>query len=341
MKYEAVTIKDIAKTLGLSTSTVSRALRDSYEISAETKLKVLEYAQQINYKPNPIALSLKEKKSRTIGVIVCEIANSFFSQVINGIESIANKKGYNVIIAQSLESAERELTDLQFLTSRSVDGIIISLAASTKDFSVLNELKEKGMPLVFFDRIVNEIDTHKIIVDNFMGAYEATKHLIEKGHRKIAAIAGAEGLSITKERLAGYKKALADYTIIDMPKDFIQYCAYGGMNVNEVEDAVNKFLCVTEKPTAILATSDKLTTGCMRVLNAKAIQIPREIALIGFSNNDLTEMLSPALSVVRQPAYEMGVTAMEILLETIESKRPVTNFETRKLSTQLIARAST
>src|SRR5215510_103089 len=167
MKFEAVTIKDIAKALGLSTSTVSRALRDSYEISPETKKLVLEYAQKINYHPNPIALSLKERRSRTIGIIVAEIANSFFSQIINGIESIAYSKGYNVIIAQSRESFDREMMNLQYLTSRSIDGLIISVSTETKDFSYLKELHERGMPIVFFDRIVDEIETHKVTVDSY------------------------------------------------------------------------------------------------------------------------------------------------------------------------------
>src|SRR5687767_1788518 len=174
MKFEAITIKDIAKALGLSTSTVSRALRDSYEISPETKKMVLEYAEKHHYKPNPIALNLKERRSQSIGVIVCEIANSYFSQVINGIESIAYQFGYNVIIAQSRESYEREIMNLQYLTSRSIDGLIISVSTETTDFSFLKELKEKKMPMVFFDRIVSEIDTHKVTADNFKGAYDAT-----------------------------------------------------------------------------------------------------------------------------------------------------------------------
>ncbi|HLF47470.1 MAG TPA: LacI family DNA-binding transcriptional regulator, partial [Chitinophagaceae bacterium] len=210
MKFEAVTIKDIAKALGFSTSTVSRALRDSHEISPETKKLVLEYAEKINYHPNPIALSLKERRSRSIGVIVCEIANSFFSQTINGIESIAYNNGYNVIIAQSRESFDRELLNLQFLTSRSIDGLIISVSTETKDFSFFKELNQKGLPIVFFDRIADEINTHKVIADNFKGAYEATVHLINKGHRRIAAISNPEILSITKERLGGYKSALLD-----------------------------------------------------------------------------------------------------------------------------------
>src|ERR1700733_4421514 len=186
MKFEAVTIKDIAKALGLSTSTVSRALRDSYEISPETKQVVLEYARQINYRPNPIALSLKEKRSRSIGVIVSEIAKSFFSQIINGIESIAYSKGYNVIISQSRESYEREVINIDFLSSRSVDGFLISVSTETKDFTHITDLHDKGLPIVCFDRIVEAIGTHKVIVDNYKGAYDATTHLIKNGYKRIA-----------------------------------------------------------------------------------------------------------------------------------------------------------
>lgn len=340
MKFEAVTIKDIARALGLSTSTVSRALRDSHEISPETKKMVLDYAEKINYHPNPIALSLKERRSRSIGVIVCEIANSFFSQVINGIESIAYKNGYNVIIAQSRESVEREMLNLQYLTSRSVDGLILSVSTETKDFGYLKELSSRGMPIVFFDRIVDELNTHKVIVDNYKGAYDATAHLIGCGYRKIAAISNPSVLSIAKERLAGYRAALTDHRL-PVDESLIRYCAHGGMLLEEVETAVNELLSVTEKPQAILATSDKLTTGCLRTLKARNLSVPDDMGLIGFSNTDLTELLSPALSVIRQPAFEMGEVATSLLLQQIESKKPITEFQTRVLPTELFIRAST
>jgi len=340
MKFEAVTIKDIAKALGLSTSTVSRALRDSYEISPETKKLVLEYAEKINYHPNPIALSLKERRSRSIGVIVCEIANSFFSQVINGIESIAYKNGYNVIIAQSRESLERELINLQYLTSRSVDGLIISVSTETRDSSYLRELHDKGMPIVFFDRIVDEIQTHKVIVDNFKGAYDATNHLISCGYTNIAAVNSASVLSIAKERLAGYKAALSDHGI-EPDESLIKFCLHGGMIVEEVEQVINELFAQPSPPDAIFATSDKLTTGCLRNLKARGLSVPADIGLVGFSNTDLTELLDPPLSVIRQPAFEMGEIAISLLLQLIESKRPVTDFETRVLPTELLLRNST
>jgi DNA-binding LacI/PurR family transcriptional regulator len=339
MKFEAVTIKDIAKALGLSTSTVSRALRDSYEISPETKKKVLEYAEKINYHPNPIALSLKERRSRSIGVIVCEIANSFFSQVINGIEAIAYNNGYNVIIAQSRESSDREMMNLQYLTSRSIDGLIISISAETRAFDYFKELHEKGMPIVFFDRIVDEIDTHKVIVDNFKGAYDATLHLVQNGYRRIAAVANAGSLSIARDRLAGYKAALTE-SGIPFEESMVKFCPHGGMLLGEVEEAVNELLQLQPAPEAIFASADKLTTGCLRILKAKNISVPDDMALVGFSNTDLTELLDPPLTVIRQPAFEMGEVAISQLLHLINSKHPVTDYETKVLATELLIRDS-
>lgn len=339
MKFEAVTIKDIAKALGLSTSTVSRALRDSYEISAETKQLVLECAEKLNYKPNPIALSLKEKRSRSIGVVVCEIANNFFSQLINGIESIAYDKGYNVIVAQSRESYEREVIDLQFLASRSVDGLIISLSTETTDLTHIKALHERGMPIVLIDRINDEIDTHKVIVDNYKGVYEATEHLIKNGFKRIAAIAGSEFLSITNERLAGYHDALKAHNI-SFSKEYVQHCFYGGMVFSEVEEAVNKLLTLKQKPDAVITTSDKLTTGCLKTLKRRGLHVPKDMAVIGFSNSDIMELFDPPLTYIRQPAEDMGRDAIDLLLQLVESKRPVKEFEKRVLSPQLVVGVS-
>ena len=294
MKFEAITIKDIARALGLSTSTVSRALRDSYQISPETKKLVLDYAKKINYSPNPIALSLKEKRSRSIGVIVCEIANSFFSQAINGIESIAYDRGYNVIITQSHESYEREVNDLQFLASRSIDGLLISVSSETKDFEHLMKLQNKGLPIVFFDRILEDIETHKVMVNNFKGSFDATSHLIKNGYRHIAHLANSDSLSITKERIAGYREALKHHGD-EIIESNIQHCAHGGMIYQEVEQALDQMLQQKVIPDAVFAAGDKLTTGFLRYFKAKGIKVPEDIALAGFSNLDLTDLLNPSL----------------------------------------------
>lgn len=339
MKFEPVTIKDIGKALGLSTSTVSRALRGSYEISAETKKLVLEYAEKINYRPNPIALSLKERRNHSIGIIVCEIANNFFSQAINGIESIAYNRGYHVIISQSHESFERETVIVDHMASRSVDGLLVSLSSGTKDHTHFKQLYEKGLPIVFFDRIANEIITHKVTADNFKGAYDATEHLIKNGFKRIGHVTSAPYLSISVERLEGYKEALRNNNI-DYDEKLVQFCNEGGMNYDEVEEALKKIFKLKPKVDALFTAGDRITTTTMQALQKLNKRIPDDVAVIGFTNTTLGDIFNPPLSVVRQPAFEMGQVATELLISMIESKRPVTEFETKALHTELIVRES-
>jgi LacI family transcriptional regulator len=338
MKFESATIKDIAKALNLSTSTVSRALRGSYEISADTKKQVLEYAEKINYRPNPIALSLKERRSRAIGIVVSEIANNFFSEAINGIESIAYNCGYHVIITQSHESQERERVNVEHLASRGVDGLLISLSSESVDISYIKELHEKGLPIVFFDRITNEIETHKVVANNYLGAFHATEHLIYQGFKKIAHITSSPYLSISQERLNGYKAALEKHGLA-FNESLVKYCNHGGMIVAEVEDALNSLYKSKTKPDAIFAAGDRLTLVCFSILKTMK-QKKFEPGFAGFTNTKVGDLISPALTVVRQPAFEIGQTAIELLIQMIESKRPVTEFETRVLETNLIIRES-
>ena len=339
MKFEAITIKDIARALDLSVSTVSKALRGSHEIGEETKQAVLKYAREHNYKPNPIAQSLKKGHSRSIGIIVCNIDNNFFSQVINGIESIAQSKGYNVIITQSRESYEKEVSNSEHLSSRSVDGLIISLSAETKNIDHLKRLHEKGLPIVFFDRVTDEIPTHRIIANNFKGAYEATRHLIQQGCQRIAHVTSSDSLSITAERLAGYKQALLDAgrSIDDR---YIKFCLHGGMIREETYQAIAELLQLPERPDAIFTASDRLSTTTLSQLRTMQIPIPCEIALVGFTNSISADIFNPSLTSVVQPALEMGQQATEMLVSLIESRRPVTQFEKRVLETQLQIRDS-
>lgn len=337
MKFESATIKDIAKALNLSTSTVSRALRGSYEISADTKKAVLEYAEKINYRPNPIALSLKERRTRAIGVVVSEIANNFFSQAINGIESIAYNRGYHVIITQSHESAEREKVNVEHMAARGVDGLLLSLSAETTDLGYLKEMHEKGLPMVFFDRVTDEIETHKVVANNYLGAFHATEHLIYGGYKRIAHITSAPFLSITKERLEGYKAALEKHAV-PFEESLVKHCHHGGMIVAEVEEALNELFKSKVKPDAIFTAGDRLTTVTFTTL--KRTKQKREVGFTGFTNTQVGDLFSPALTVVRQPAFEIGQTAIELLIQMIESKRPVTEFENRKLETELIVRES-
>jgi LacI family transcriptional regulator len=337
MKFEVATIKDIAKALNLSTSTVSRALRGSYEISAETKKQVLEYAQKINYHPNPIALSLKERKSRSIGIVVSEIANNFFSQAIAGIESIAYNKGYHVIISQSHESWERERTNIEYMAARGVDGILLSLSSETIDFTYLKELHGKGMPIVFFDRVSEQLHTHTVTANNYQGSLRATEHLIDQGFKKVAHITSTPYLSITQERLKGYKDALQKHHLPSQ-ESLVKYCPHGGMIQSEVENVILELFGSTNRPDAILTAGDRLTITCFGIL--KRLQLINDLGFVGYTNSQVGELFSPELTVVRQPAFEIGQNAIEYLIHIVESRRPVTSFEHKVLDTDLIIRAS-
>jgi len=335
--FEPSTLKDIAKALGLSTSTVSRALRDTHEISPETKKIVLEYAKKINYRPNPIALSLKERRSNSIGVVVSEVANHYFSQAINGIESIAYDRGYHVIITQTHESYDREIVNIQHLASRSVDGLLVSLSAETSDISHLKNLHDRGLPIVFFDRIAEEIDTHKIVANNEKGAFEATEQLINSGCKRIAHLTSSDHLSISIERLKGYKAALAKHNL-PINEAYIKHCPHGGMFYDEVETAVKELLNLKDKPDAIFVAGDRLSMGTLIVFKNLNIKVPSDMRIAGFSNSDVLDLLNPSLTSVRQPAFEIGQVATEMLIKLIESKYPVTEFEKKIMDTKMFIR---
>jgi len=334
--FKPITIKDIAHALELSPSTVSRALSDSYEINEETKKRVIEYAEKHNYRRNPIASSLRHGRSYSIGVVVCEVANSFFSQAIDGIESVAYGKGYHVIISQSHDAYEREVVNIQHLANRAVDGLLISMSAETKDFSHILKLHEQGLPIVFFDRVIDDFETHTVTSDNRKGAKQATLSLIDRGFKKIAHLANAPHLSITAERLEGYEEALRQ---CDIPLDesLIRYCHHGGRVQEEVDEAARYFINLREKPDAIFVASDRLSMGCLSAYNKL---MPREShpAVAGFSNSDVLDLLQPGFTCIRQPAFKMGQVAMEMLIQLIESRYPVYDFENIVLETELIQR---
>lgn len=332
-----VTIKDIAKALNLSTSTVSRALRGSYEISAETKQLVMEYAQRLHYQPNPIALSLKENRSRAIGVIIPQIANDFFSQVINGIEAVAHKRGYHVIIFQSHESFEREVTTVQQAVARKVDGLLISLSSQTNDVDHLREDQLNGLPVVQFDRVSAALNATKVVADNFGGAFAATEHLIQSGRRRIAHLTIPPYLSITQERLAGYRAALEEHGLVYDEK----LVCYGSFGIDEVGPMVDRLMELPGPPDAYFAASDRLAVGCLAALQQRHMVIPRDISLIGFTNLNVANLLSPSLSTVVQPAEEMGQVAAERLIDRIEGKQKAAPPTIVQLATTLIIRHST
>jgi LacI family transcriptional regulator len=333
---ESITIKDIAKALGLSTSTVSRALRDSYEISPDTKRLVQEYAEKMHYSPNPIALSLKENRSLSIGVIIPEIANNYFSQAINGIEAAAYERGYHVVIFQSQESYEREVEKIEYLAARRVDGLLMSLSSQTVDTSHLKALQDRGLPMVFFDRIPAEIETHKVMADNYGGAFEATAHLLQTGRRRIAHITSQPGLSITKERLNGYLAALEQFGV-PFDENLVKYCSY---TQPEVEVNLRALFSLSSPPDAFMTAADRLALSYFGGLKTRNVRIPEDVAFVGFSNLTVPELFSPPMSTVVQPAFQMGHVAAGLLLDLIEKKPKNPVFQTTKLSMELFVRES-
>ncbi len=336
-----VTLRDIAKALNISASTVSRALTDSYQIGAATKKRVLDYAKEHHYVPNRMARGLKEGKSRSIGVIVCAIDNSFVAQMLNGIDEFYAEQGYQIIIMQSKESYVQELACIDLLYAGGIDGLLISPSYQTTDFSHLNELKNAGLPIVLFDRLSDGIDTHKVAADHFMGAYQATTHLIKRGFKSIAHINSNTQLNMATERFDGYKKALSDAGL-DIREELIKFLDTTRLSVltQNLETAITELMALSDKPDAIFTATDSISTKCLVVLKQMNYNVPSDVALIGFSNTDLADALYPPLTTINQPAFEIGKLAAEKLLSLINSKEPEP-FETVLLATELQERDST
>ncbi|MBX2969263.1 MAG: LacI family DNA-binding transcriptional regulator [Cyclobacteriaceae bacterium] len=340
MRYNQVTIKDIARELGISPSTVSRALKDHPDISPDTKKAVNELAEKLNYQPNIVALSLRQSKTNTIGVIIPEIVHFFFSTVISGIEDVAYSAGYNVILAQSNESQTREISDIKALFNSRVDGMLMSVSRETTNFDHIESMLAKGVPIVFFDRVYDTSQASKIIVDDFTGAKEATLHLIDQGCKRIAHIEGPPNLEISKQRLEGYKEALKEN---NMPfnKELVATCPSG--TIEEGKKATEKLLSLKNPPDAIFATNDPAAMGAMQAIKAKGLNMPADVALVGFSNWFFSSLMDPPLSSVDQPGFEMGQEAAKLLIRQIEKQEKDDEDitpETKILKTRLIIRES-
>jgi len=297
---------------------------------------VMEYAERMDYRPNPIALSLKANRSRILGVIVPQIANNFFSQAINGIEAIAYNRGYHVMIMQSHENFEREVITVQQAVSRKVDGLLMSLSSQTTDVTHLQTLHEKNFPMVLFDRVAPSLDVPKIIADNYGGAFAATEHLIQMGRRRIAHISIPVSISITQERLAGYRAALEKH---GLPYDetLIRHVGFGHQ---EMLPIVSELLQQSPAPDAFFTASDRLAIGCMAALNRLGVAVPEQVGLVGFTNVTVADLLSPPLSTIEQPAVKMGQMAAERLIDLIERPHHKPLADTEKLPTRLVIRES-
>jgi LacI family transcriptional regulator len=310
----SVKIKDLAKELNLSVATISKALKDSYEISPETKQRVLELAKKLNYTPNPYASSLRKRSSKTIAVVLPEVADSFFSLAINGIESVARDKGYHVLIYLTHESFAREEAILKEFQSGRVDGILMSVSGETISSNHIKEVIAAGMPVVFFDRICEDVETAKIVTDDFESSYKATCHLIRMGCEKIVYLSTSAALSINNKRMEGYKKALTDNAIKNYSTDIILCYSNTEGNYKIISDLLRK----KNKPDGIIASVEKLITPVYLACKDLNLSIPDKIKLISFTNLQAALILSPALTTVTQPAFEMGKTAAAVLFKALE-----------------------
>jgi LacI family transcriptional regulator len=338
MKFNQVTIKDIARELGISPSTVSRALKDHPDISTETKKAVNALSEKLNYQPNIVALNLRQKKTNTIGVIIPEIVHFFFSTVISGIEDIAYQAGYNVILAQSNESYQREVTDMKALFNSRVDGMLLSLSRETTNFDHIESIISKGVPIVFFDRMYNSPSSSKVVVDDYAGAKEAVLHMIDQGCKRIAHMVASPNLMISADRLRGYEDALKERNI-KVSKELILDCPSGGFE--EAKKVATKALELSSPPDAIFASNDPMAMGVMMAIKEKGLKIPQDVAVVGFSNWFFGELMEPSLTTVDQPGFEMGQEAARMLIKQIEMKdkaEPV--LETKILKTKLVIRNS-
>jgi DNA-binding LacI/PurR family transcriptional regulator len=332
-----VTVKDIANKLSLHYTTVSKALRGHPDISVETKHRVISLAKELDYHPNSIAKSLKKQATSTIGIIVPSIKVDFFSAVISGVEEVAYERGFNTVVCQSNENYEREATHVSTLISNRVDGVLVSLAQTTKSGTHFRPLQKKGIPLVLFDRISEDIKADMVVVDDYGGAVQAIRHLVQSGYRKIAHVAGPENTSIGRDRCRGYLDELRRNGITVDNEMII----YGGLQENYGVAAFREFLSRDIKPEAIFAVNDPVAIGIYDEIKRNGMAIPRDIALVGFGNIKLSSYLDPPLTTVTQSPYKLGKTAAEMLLKRIENPSSKMEPETEVIETKLILREST
>lgn len=336
MKTELPTIKDIAKKLKISASTVSRALRNHPDISQQTKTKVQALAKKLDYHPNSIAKSLKKQKTYNIGVIVPDIRHDFFANIISGIEDVAYDRGYSILVSQSHENEEKECFNINAMISNRVDGLMISISQKTKNKAPFLSLKHRKIPFVFFDRVFDDFEASMVVVDDFAGAQHAVEYLIEKGYRRIAHFAGPEYISISHARFQGYKTALEKH---DIPFD-PQLVFYGGFNEDDGITGFHKLLQLEEMPDAIFAVNDPVAIGAFMQIKANGLKIPDDMALIGFSDNPIMALVQPPLTTVKQPTYEIGKVAAKLILEQIENVQDTFKPRVEVLKTELIIRKS-
>ncbi len=324
-KKEKTTIHDIANQLGITASTVSRALNNHPRISAKTKELVLKVAKEINYKPNSIAVALRNGKSRLLGIIVPTVNRDFFSSVVRGIEESANKLGYKVIITQSHDNYEREVQTVHALLDARVDGILVSLGKGTHKFDHFKSVIQKGIPLVFFDRVAHDIPVCQVVIDDYLAAFQVTEHLIEQGYNRIAHFNSPMNINIFKERFRGYKDALGKYGMLVDPDLVIE----SNLQLEDGRQSVRKLIARGITFDAIFSASDYSIVGALQELKKHGFNIPHEIGLAGFGNEPFTEFTEPGLTTVDQVSIPMGQAVAKLFFELLEEEGSIP--ETQKI----------
>ncbi|HRV55559.1 MAG: LacI family DNA-binding transcriptional regulator [Flavobacteriaceae bacterium] len=341
-----VTLKQIARELDVSISTVSKALKNSKEISEDTREKVQAFAKLYNYKPNNIALSLKNRKTKTIGVIIPEIVHHFFSKVIRGIELYANNKGYNVIVGLSNESFDKEVINMDMLANGSIDGFILSISKETlllQDYHHFNETINQGMPIVMFDRVVKEINCDKVVVDDFKGAKIAVEKLIENKCKNIALITTKDYVNVGRYRTQGYISALEEYNIMPQPNLILKVDdeSLTEYNLVSLENEIKDLFMGNPEIDGVFAVNEIYAITAMKIARKLGKEIPDDIQVIGFTDGVLSKHAIPGLTTVSQHGQRIGEKAAELLIERIENEYFTDNFQTVVVETELIEREST
>ncbi len=330
------TIQDIADALGITPSAVSKALNDHPRISDRTKKAVIEKAKQLNYQPNFLASALRSGKSKLLGVIVPAIDYAFFSSVVHGIEAVATKAGYNIIISQSNDSYEEEIASVNALIKTQADGVLASISNTTTSFEHFQRLLDNDIPLVLFDRISEQQQVSTVVIDDFQGAFHAVEHLIQQGCRRILHLAGYQRISLYQHRIAGYRAALQRYGLPFNERLIIE----SNLSLADGERIMRTQLRQAPLPEGIFAAGDHAALGAMHVLQEAGIAVPEQVAIIGFSNEPFTAFIRPALSTVDQQSIKIGELAAQLFLEQIAKKREPFTPRHEVLQPQLVIRQS-
>jgi len=332
----STTMKDVAREGGVSINTVSRALNGKPDVNKDTKKRILEIADRLNYVPNFLAKGLVTKNTKTIGVIVSDNANPFFARIIKGTEDFARSKGYNIILCNTDERYEREEEAIRLLREKRVDGLLITLTPAQEKRADILELKRSGVPFVLLNRHMENIMTDYVINDNVYGAYLAVNHLVKSGHKKIGYISGPPQISSAQERLEGYKKALFENNI-DFDNSLVKK---SNLKMEDGYRLMKEFLQLENRPTAVFAYSDLLAIGALKALKEAKLRVPKDIALVGYDDIEFCSLLEVPLTTVHQPRYRIGEEGAKILINRIE-KKDSEGFQQIVLKPELVIREST